>query len=161
MKFSYKHILILFVFLICFIDLEPALAQIEVSETNSLTFGDVFPGVPKKVTKYTPGAAAEFQVTGTAGAELTIDFTLPTYMSSGSNNMQMIFREDDCAMDSSASYDQTSPGVDDIDPWHQITYRLGSNGLRIWLGGEVVPKLRQAKGSYTASIVVTVQYTGN
>ncbi len=143
------------------LNISPALAQIDVTETNSLTFGDVFPGVPKQISKYIPGAAAEFHVQGTAGAEITIDITLPTYMNYGGQNMQLIFRENDCAIDSSASYDQTSPGYDNIDPWHQITYRLGSNGLRVWLGAEVIPRIRQTDGSYSASIVITVQYTGN
>ena len=139
---------------------EPLSSQ-TITINNDLVFGDIFPGIPKTITKYTPGAAAEFLVTGTAGAEVSIDFTLPTYMNSGGYNMQMIFRNDDCAVDSSAAPDQTSPGQDNLDPWHTITYRLGSNGLLIWLGGQVVPKIRQTKGDYTASIVLTVAYTGN
>ncbi|UCD17119.1 MAG: hypothetical protein JSV44_11810 [Candidatus Zixiibacteriota bacterium] len=128
---------------------------------NDLVFGDVFPGIPKMITKYTPGAAAEFYVSGTAGAEVTIDFTLPTYMDASGYNMQLLFREDDCAMDSSATPDQTNPGHDNLDPWHTITYRLGSSGLTIWLGGMVVPRLNQKDGDYTAAIVLTIAYTGN
>ncbi len=128
---------------------------------NDLTFGDVFPGIPKTISKATPGSAAEFYISGTAGAEVTIDLTLPTYMSSGSWNMQIVFNETDCAMDSSASPDQTEPGYDNIDPWHTITYRLGSNGLTIWLGGLVIPRLNQLQGSYTGTIVLTVAYTGS
>jgi hypothetical protein len=128
---------------------------------NDLTFGDIFPGIPKAIPKTTPGSAAEFLITGTAGSEITIDFTLPTYMSSGGNNMQMIFRNTDCAVDSSATPDQTNPGSNNLNPWHTITYRLGSNGLTIWLGGMVIPKLQQKQGSYTIPIVLTVVYTGN
>ena len=146
--------------LVGFFFVEQSFCQ-SITVNTDLAFGDVFPGVPKEVSKYTPGAAAEFLITGTAGAEVTLDFTLPTYMSSGGWNMQLIFKEDDCAMDSSASPDQTSPGYDDIDPWHTITYRLGSAGLTVWLGGTTVPKLAQKEGSYTASIVLTVAYTGN
>ena len=36
-----------------------------------------------------------------------------------------------------------------------------SNGLTIWLGGTAVPGLVQTSGSYTATIVLTVAYTGN
>jgi len=128
---------------------------------NDLTFGAVFPGIPKTISKATPGSAAEFFVSGTAGAEVTIDFTLPTYMSSGSWNMQLVFNETDCAMDSTASPDQTDPGYDDIDPWHTITYRIGSAGLTIWLGGMVIPRINQLQGSYTGTIVLTIAYTGN
>ncbi len=128
---------------------------------NDLTFGNIFPGIPKTVSKATPGGAAEFYISGTAGAEVTIDFTLPTYMSSGIWNMQLVFNETDCAMDSSASPDQTDPGYNNIDPWHTITYRLGSNGLTVWLGGLVIPRINQLQGSYTGTVVLTVAYTGS
>lgn len=132
-----------------------------VSLNNDLVFGSVFPGIPKTITKYTAGSACEFQISGTAGDEITIDFTLPTYMNVSGYNMQMVFRETDCAIDTAATPDQSDPEFDDLDPWHTLTYRLGSNGMTVWLGGMVVPALRQQQGSYTASIVITVQYTGN
>lgn len=132
-----------------------------ITVNNDLKFGDMFAGIPKVVSKYTAGSAAEFHVSGTAGSEVSIEFTLPTYMNQGGYNMQMVFREDDCAMDSSATPDQSNPGYDNVDPWHPITYRLGFNGLTIWLGGMVIPKLIQMPGSYSATIVLTVTYTGN
>lgn len=132
-----------------------------VSLNNDLVFGSVFPGIPKTITKYTAGSACEFQISGTAGDEITIDFTLPTYMNAGGFNMQMIFHETACAIDTAATPDQSDPEFDNLDPWHTLTYRLGSNGMTIWLGGMVVPTLRQQQGDYTASIVITVQYTGN
>ncbi|MDD3731566.1 MAG: DUF4402 domain-containing protein [candidate division Zixibacteria bacterium] len=132
-----------------------------ITVNNDLKFGDMFAGIPKAVSKYTAGSAAEFHISGTAGSEVSIEFTLPTYMNQGGYNMQMVFRENDCAMDSTATPDQSSPGYDNIDPWHPITYRLGFNGLTIWLGGMVIPKLIQMPGNYTATIVLTVTYTGN
>ncbi|MEW6412757.1 MAG: hypothetical protein AB1483_09830 [Candidatus Zixiibacteriota bacterium] len=132
-----------------------------VTINNDLAFGAVFPGIPKAIDKATPGSACEFQITGTAGDEISINFTLPTYMNAGGFNMQMIFNETDCAIDTTASPDQSDPEFDDLDPWHTLTYRLGSNGLTIWLGGTVIPGIRQQQGSYNASIVITVQYTGN
>lgn len=132
-----------------------------VTATNDLQFGNIFPGIPKEVLKTEVGAAAEFFISGTAGAEVAIDFTLPTYMNMGGANMQMIFYETAVALDSSASPDQTNPPVDNLDPWQTITYRIGSAGLTVWLGGKLVPKLVQAPGGYAADIVVTVTYTGN
>ncbi len=155
-----KAVIILYAILIWILGIDSGYAQ-NATVNNDLTIGDVFPGIPKTISKATPGSAAEFYITGTAGAEVTIDFTLPTYMSSGSWNMQLVFNESDCAMDSSASPDQTDPGYDDIDPWHTITYRLGSNGLTVWLGGMVIPRLNQLQGSYTGTIVLTVAYTGS
>lgn len=132
-----------------------------ITVNNDLVFGDMFPGIPKTVSKSAAGSAAEFYVSGTAGAEVTVEFTLPTYMNSGGFNMQMVFTDTDCAMDSSAAPDQSNPGYDDLDPWHTITYRLGFNGLTIWLGGMVIPKVVQYPGDYKATIVLTVTYTGN
>ncbi len=146
--------------MLCAVGASMATAQ-NVTLNNDLVFGSVFPGIPKTITKYTAGSACEFQITGTAGDEITIDFTLPTYMNSSGFSMQMIFTETDCAIDTSASPDQSDPEFDDLDPWHTLTYRLGSAGLTIWLGGTAVPALRQQQGDYTASIVITVQYTGN
>jgi hypothetical protein len=152
--------LIFFLFLIVIGGHAVSRAQ-SITINNDLTFGDMFPGIPKEVSKKAAGSAAEFHVSGTAGSELSIEFTLPTYMSMGGFNMQLVFPEDACAMDSSAAPDQSSPGYDDIDPWHPITYRLGFNGLTIWLGGMVIPKIVQIPGDYTATIVLTVTYTGN
>ena len=136
-----------------------ALGQVSgVSVVNDLTFGTVLGGVPKKIDKATPGSAAEFLVTGIAGSDVTVEFTLPTYMNDGSYNMQMIFDNIDWAMDSSSSPDQTSPDYDDLNPWDVINYTIGSGGIAIWLGGKVVPKLLQQPGSYTADIVVTITF---
>jgi hypothetical protein len=131
------------------------------TEINPLTFGNVFPGIPKAITKKDAGAAAEYHISGTAGAEVIVDFTLPEYMNAGGFNMQMIFSETNCALDTTASPDQSNPSQDNIDPWHTITYRLGSGGMTIWLGGTVVPRLVQPTGSYSAQIVLRVEYTGN
>lgn len=128
---------------------------------NDLVIGDIFPGIPKSITKYSAGEAAEFHVTGTAGAEVSIDFTLPTYMNQSGWNMQMIFTRTDCSMDSRNFPDQSSPEEDDLNPWTTLIDRLGAQGLTIWLGGTVVPKIAQYPGAYTASIVLTIAYTGN
>ncbi|KAA3636181.1 MAG: hypothetical protein DWP97_03230 [Calditrichaeota bacterium] len=153
-----KYSLVLF---FCLIFLSAHLSAQNVTVNNNLTFGTVFPGIPKTISKTTAGLAAEFYVSGTAGNEVTIDFALPTYMNLGASNMQLIFRETDCAIDTSATPDQSSPEFNNLDPWHTLTYRIGSNGLYIWLGGIIVPGLTQTEGSYSSNIVITVTYTGN
>lgn len=127
---------------------------------NDLTVGNMLPGVPKVVSKRDAGSAAEFHISGIAGDEMSINFTLPTYMNTGTSNMQMVFTKTDCAMDSSATPDQSSPGYDDLNPWQTITYRLGANGLTIWLGGMAIPRINQQPGNYSAVIVLTVTPTG-
>ncbi len=132
-----------------------------ITVTNNLVFGNVFPGIPKSVPKTDAGAAAEFFVSGVAGNEVSVEFALPTYMNAAGLSMQLVFSQTDCAMDSSATPSQGSPGYNNLDPWHPMTYRLGSTGLTIWLGGTAIPKLNQPPGSYSATIVLTVSYTGN
>lgn len=131
-----------------------------VTVVNNLTFGDVFPGIPKEVDEKTPGRAAEFEVTGIAGSEITIEFMLPTYMNDGGYNMPLLFRQTDCSLDSSSTPDQTNPLFSDQDPWKTITYGIGSGGIKVWLGGKVVPRLQQNEGNYSADIVITVTYIG-
>lgn len=135
---------------------------ISISLVNNLQFGNVFSGTPKVISKNTAGAAAEFHVSGTAGAEVLITFlTLPTYVNQSGYNMNVVVSQTDCAMDSSATPNQSSPGYNNLNPWQPITYRLGSNGLSIWLGATVVPNIGQKPGSYSGLIQVRAEYTGN
>ena len=133
----------------------------DITVNNNLEFGAVFPGVPKTVSKYNSGEAAEFFITGTPNAEITIDFTLPPYMYDSGSTMVMQFSATDCSMDSSATPNQSSPGRDNLNPWQTLTYRIGSAGLTIWLGATVVPVVMQRPGNYSAAITLTVTYTGN
>ena len=152
-------ILIIIYFLIIATTLPLFAADESVTVNNNLTFGTMFPGIPKTVDKSSANAA-EFSIGGDAGAEVTIDFSLPTYLSSGSNNMQIIFFTDGCAVDSNSTPNQSSPTYDDLNPWQTLTYDLGSSGLTVWIGGKAVPGFRQPAGTYTADIILTVQYTG-
>jgi hypothetical protein len=132
-----------------------------VTADQDLAFGDVFPGVPKTIEK-TSASAAEFTVTGTVDAEVTIDFDLPGYLYTTGANMPVYFYETDCAVDTTNPPDQSSPSLDDQNPYSTITYRIGSSGqMKIWLGGQLMPGLTQKSGDYTAPIRVTVSYTGN
>jgi len=128
---------------------------------NDLVFGNMYPGIPKTIDKKSTGEAAEFHISGNPGAEVIVNFTLPTYLYQSGFNFQLSFSNTDLALDSSATPDQSSPLVDNLDPWKPQTYRLGSNGLTLWLGGTAIPKLVQQSGNYTATITVMVDTTGN
>lgn len=131
-----------------------------ITVNNDLAFGDMFPGVPKTISKYTAGAAAEFKVTGTNGAEISIQFTLPTKMTKSGVSIQMIFFNTDCSIDTRPNPIQASPLFDNLNPWSTLLYRIGVQGLTIYLGGTVVPRIVQPPGAYTADITLTVAYTG-
>ena len=127
---------------------------------NDLTFGNVYPGIPKEVDKKAAGLAAEFAVSGTPGEEVLINFTLPVHLSSGSNQMLMIFADTSCAADSSDPADQSNPTWDDQDPRQTITATLGSAGLTVWLGARLIPNQLQESGSYSAQITIFVTASG-
>lgn len=127
---------------------------------NDLTFGNVLPGVAKTISKRTAGAAAEYSVSGTAGEQVLIDFSLPSHMTSNGDNLLLSFSATDCAIDSSDPGDQSAPAWDNIDPRNTLAATLGSGGLTIWLGGRVQPSSLQPTGSYTAEIVLTVSPAG-
>ena len=82
-------------FLFSIVAVSADLAAQNATAVMPLRFGTIYPGIPKTVSKYDAGAAAEFHISGIAGDEMSIDFALPTYMSSGPYHMQMIFRETD------------------------------------------------------------------
>ncbi len=131
-------------------------------EVSPLRFGNLYSGIPKTIDKSTAGAAAEYHVSGVAGSEVRVTFLyLPTYLNQSGFNMHVIFSNTDCAIDSSASPNQSNPPVDDISPWQPIVYRLGINGLTVWLGGTIVPNIGQKPGNYSGIIQVRVEYTGN
>lgn len=131
-----------------------------ITVNNDLLFGSMFPGISKTTTKYAAGSAAEFQITGTADAEVSLQFALPTYMNNAGFNITLVFFATDCSIDTSATPDQASPTFDNLNPWTTLTYRLGSTGMLVWLGGKAMPKIVQPSGAYSATMVLTVSYTG-
>lgn len=127
---------------------------------NDLTFGNVLPGVSKSISKRTAGAAAEYSISGTAGEQVLIDFSLPTHLSDNGNSLLISFGATDCAVDSSDPGNQSNPAWDDQDPRNTITATLGSGGVTVWLGATTQPSAQQPSGSYSAQIILTVSPAG-
>src|SRR3989442_5740014 len=63
---------------------------INVLGAQQLSFGNVFPGVNKTVAATDLTNAGRFDVTGQASSPVTISFTLPATLSSGSGNTMPI-----------------------------------------------------------------------
>ena len=131
------------------------------TKINDLVFGSMYPGIPKVIDKTTAGEAAEFHISGNPGDEVIVTFTLPTYLYQSGYNYQLSFSNTDLSLDTSATPSQSSPMVNNLNPWVAQTYRLGSTGMTLWLGGVAIPKLVQQSGSYSATITLTVDTTGN
>jgi len=141
---------------------------LSVTADTPLKFGNVSPGVPKKVNRTAAGVdttAAIFTVSGEDLAGISIQFILPQYMyNSSGDQMQIIFANDDCTIDSLAGTPD-SPGAGawvGENPYSLSAANIGAtNGsTSIYLGGKIVPSLQQPAGSYSGDIVISVAYDG-
>jgi hypothetical protein len=126
---------------------------INVVGAQQLSFGNVFPGVSKTVAATDLTNAGRFDVTGQASTPVSISFTLPATLASGSNTMPI------------ASYtgvyaqNNAQTGGTAFSPAASANPTLnGSGALWVWVGAQVQPATNQAAGVYTGSITMTVVY---
>jgi len=126
---------------------------INVVGAQQLNFGNVFPGVNKTVAATDLTNGGRFDVSGQASTPVTLSFTLPASLSSGSNTMPI------------ASYSaihallNTQVGGVAFSPAAGATTPLsGTGALFVWVGAQVQPATNQAAGVYTGSITMTVVY---
>lgn len=141
---------------------------LSVTSSTPLNFGNVLQGVPKTVSRTATGidtTAAIFTISGDAGAGITIDLTLPQYMSVPTGDrMTISFSSTDCTIDSLGGT-PASPGAGawiGVNPHSLPAARLGGIGgtASLYLGGKITPAPRQAPGTYTADIIISVMYDG-
>lgn len=136
---------------------------LQVIGLNNLNFGTVSPGIDKTVDKTDVGFAGEWQINGSANAEITVDFTLPTYLMTADSaaSMLILFSGTDASFDDETGGGQTIP-VGVFNPHGQGVEDIGPGGrMFVWIGGTVQPTISQTGGDYSADIVLTVAYTGN
>jgi hypothetical protein len=143
--------------------LATVVSSLSVIGTNNLQFGTVTPGVNKTVDKATVGFAGEWEVTGTANAEVSVDFTLPDSLVTTDSLafLRIAFSNADVSYDDGTGTGQTNPaGI--LDPHGPGVLNIGSGAtLMFWIGGTVLPRISQTGGDYAADIVLTVAYTGS
>jgi hypothetical protein len=148
-----------------------------VAADQNLVFGNVFPGVSSEVL-YEDANGAVFTVGGEANAEVTMEFILPTYMSTTTGDrMTIAFASDYCGIDTTGELtaaafhtaDDPNDGFHHENPRDLSSGTLGgaitiggtSGNTNVFLGGKVIPSINQPAGSYTGDILLMVQYTGN
>lgn len=139
------------------------LSALTILGNNNLVFGSVTPGLDKTVDKTAVGFAAEWEIAGVSGSELTITFTLPANLTLIDSTviMPITFTNTDASYEDGTGLGQTVPaGI--FDPLGPGSQRLGAAGtLYFWLGGTVRPGLTQTGGNYAADIILTIAYTGS
>ena len=132
--------------------------NLEVTRERDLDFGDVIRGVPATIP-VANAASGRFRIRGTRGAEVSLDFLLPAFLTVGANTLPISFGP-------TAAGHYTLPQPQNavlFDPHvTRITRLRPSNGfLYAWLGGTVSPSLTQPPGVYTGAITLVVSYTGS
>ena len=133
--------------------LATVLQGIVVTPTQSLDFGNVFPGVNKTIAAAPGGNQGSFQVTGQANQNITLTFTLPANLVSGANLLPV---------GSWTGWHNlnafSGPGVN-FDPTSAQNTQLSALGQRfVYLGGMVSPASNQPAGFYSAVATLTVAY---
>ena len=142
--------------------LATVVSSLSITGTNDLQFGTVTPGVSKAVDKSTVGFAGEWSITGTAAAEISIDFALPTQLQTSDSlgRMDISFRLNDASWSNGVTNQSAPSGV--LNPNGPTAQRIGAGGqMFVWVGGVVDPRLWQTGGDYSAEIMLTIAYTGN
>ncbi|HET7040150.1 MAG TPA: hypothetical protein VFH97_09690 [Gemmatimonadales bacterium] len=126
---------------------------------QNLNFGPVLPGTRTTVSRLDAVNAGQFEVRGQRLTEVEIQLTLPAVMTSllGAT-LPLEFGPADGGISSTPSVGASQA----FDPRVPVRWVLPNAG-RAWvfLGGSAVPAPGQAGGTYTASVVLTVAYTGN
>ena len=142
--------------------LATVVSSLSVIGTNNLQFGAVTLGVSKAVDKTDIGFAGEWTITGTASAELSVDFTLPSVLRTTDtlSSMPITFRPTDASYGNTAA-NQSSP-LGTINPNGPVVERIGAGGqMLIWIGGVVYHAIFQTGGDYSGEVMLTVAYTSN
>ena len=128
------------------------------SGTTPIAFGAIFPGVPTSVPRTDAVRAGSFDVRGTKNVQVRFDFALPAAMTNaGGRTLPLAFGAGDGGYATTA----TIAAATAFDPRVALLARLSNTGrLYIWLGGTVLPGSQQASGAYSATLTMTMAYTG-
>jgi hypothetical protein len=134
-------------------------APVAATADQDLRFGAVLPGLAAVVSRTDAVNAGRFQIRGAKNAEVVVQLTLPTEMNApGGAQLPLSFGNADGGFG-------TRPAIgasQSFDPDLPLVAQLSRSGrLYLWLGGTAQPLPTQAPGDYTATITVTVAYTGN
>lgn len=125
---------------------------------QDLTFGLVLPGLPTTVSRLDAGNSGQYEIRGERRTEVRVDLTLPATLDAPAGaTMPLQFGAGDGGFSERPSIRSSQA----FDPRAPLVATLSASGrLYIWLGGTVLPAPTQAQGNYTATIVLTVSYTG-
>ena len=121
--------------------------------------GRVLPGVRTTVSRLDPANTGQFEIRGQRLTEVEIVLTLPAALISASGRtMPLEFGPGDGGISSTNVIGASTA----FDPRNPVRWPLSNSGRAyVFLGGSAVPASTQAGGTYQATVVLTVAYTGN
>jgi hypothetical protein len=127
---------------------------LNVTGVRSLTFGPVFPGVARVISRTDPANAGQFDIGHAKFNPIQLTFTLPSVMVGPAGaTMPLVFG----ASDAGYSSPETITSQVGFDPRVPFTTALDKNGrAAVFIGGTALPAPSQRAGAYTATITLTV-----
>jgi hypothetical protein len=127
---------------------------LNVTGVRGITFGVVFPGVPRVVVRTDAANAGQFDVGYAKFSPIQITFTLPAVMSGPAGaTMPLVFG----ANDGGYSSPETITSQVGFDPRVAFATALDKNGrAAVFIGGTAQPLTSQRAGNYTATITMTI-----
>jgi len=125
---------------------------------QDLGFGALIPGIATHVLRTDPVGSGQFTLRGTKDAQVQMQFTLPPSMSGPLGaTIPLSFG----ATDGGFSAAESITNQVAFDPRATSLGRLSNNGrATIFLGGTATPGPAQRSGAYSATLTLTVSYTG-
>ena len=125
---------------------------------QSLTFGTMWSGQPAQVSRMDPLRSGQIELRGMRETDVQVTFTLPAAMAGpGGAQLPLSFG----ATDGGVGPTGTITAAAAFDPRVPRVARFAGNGrLFLFLGGTAHPGAGQTAGTYTATVTVTVAYTG-
>jgi hypothetical protein len=127
---------------------------LNVTGVRGITFGVVFPGVPRVVVRTDAANAGQFDVGYAKFSPIQITFTLPAVMTGPAGaTMPLVFG----ANDGGYSSPETITSQVGFDPRVAFVTALDKNGrAAVFIGGTAQPLTSQRAGNYTATITMTI-----
>jgi spore coat protein U-like protein len=135
-----------------------------IANQQGILFGTVVAGTPTTINPQTSASAGFFVIQGARRAEISVTFTLPAELRAGTGpyTIPLTF-----GATAACGRDRLPQGGCTLfDPATGLVDRIRNqappnNHYHIWLGGTISPAAGQMGGVYTATVTMTVTYTGN
>lgn len=125
-----------------------------VTGVRGITFGAVFPGVPRVIPRTDPTGSGQFDIRGPNRSQVLLAFILPLTMTGPAGaQMPLAFGSSDAGY----SQSQSIGSQVGFDPKQPFTATLSNNGRgSVFMGATANPAANQRAGAYTATITLTV-----